>query len=132
VSLPVIQISPSRTHTHTRTRTRSPPAAGRQPLNRPSLTAWRLAPVRHPHSKAFDTSGRTRDLRVFDARIFGVILKQGTGSTGKVGLVVHDLAGVGAPELGLLFATDAKARVGGFLLPLHIACFVAKGSCSVK
>lgn len=42
--------------------------------------------------------------------------------------MVHDLATAAAVviESGLLFATDAKARVGGLPL-LHIACFVARG-----
>jgi hypothetical protein len=94
----------------------------------PSLPAWRLASVRYPYCKAFDTAGRLRCLRVSDSRIFGAILKQDTGSVNKAGLAVHDLAGAAAAtESGLLFATDAKARAGGFPLPLHLACFVARG-----
>jgi hypothetical protein len=62
-------------------------------------------------------------------RIFGAILKQGTGSVNEAGSAVHDLscAAAAATESGLLFATDAKARAGGFPLPLHLVCFVAKG-----
>jgi hypothetical protein len=94
----------------------------------PFLPAWRLAPVRRPYCKAFDTAGWIRGLRVFDSRIFGVILKQGTGSRNKAGLAVHDLArAAAATEPGLLFATDAKARVGGLPLPLHRACVLQRG-----
>jgi hypothetical protein len=95
----------------------------------PSSPAWRLAPVRHPYYKAFDKAGRLRGLRVSDPRVFGAILKQGTDSVNKAGLVVHDLAGAAAAatESGLLFATDAKARVGGYPLPLLLTCFAAKG-----
>jgi len=93
------------------------------------LPAWRLAPVRHPYYKAFDTAGQLRGLRVSDLRIFGAILKQGTVSVNEVGSAVHDLAGAAAAtESGLLFATDVKAWAGGFLLPLHLACFVARGN----
>ncbi|KAH8702656.1 hypothetical protein GQ44DRAFT_784669, partial [Phaeosphaeriaceae sp. PMI808] len=67
----------------------APPSAAEPP----SLPAWRLAPVRHPYCKAFDTAGRLRGLRVSDSRIFGAVLKQGTGSVNKAGLAVHDLAG---------------------------------------
>jgi hypothetical protein len=64
----------------------------------PSLPAWRIAPVRHPYCKAFDTAGWIRDLHVLDSHIFGVILKQGIGSVNKAGLAVHDLAGAAATE----------------------------------
>jgi hypothetical protein len=79
----------------------------------PTLPAWRFASVRHPHGRTCDIAGRTRCPRVFDSRIFGAILRQGTGSVKKAGLAAHDLAGAAVTESGLLAATDAKARVGG-------------------
>lgn len=47
--------------------------------------------------------------------VFGAILKQDTSSPIEAGLLVHDLVNIAATESGLLSATDAKARVGGFL-----------------
>jgi hypothetical protein len=100
----------------------------RQPLNRPLRLPGALPQYAILTTRPL-TAGRLRGLRVSDSRVFGVILKQGTGSVNKAGLAVHDLAGAAAAatESGLLFATGAKARVGGFPLPLLLACFDAKG-----
>lgn len=47
-------------------------------------------------------------------------------------LVVYDLVVAAATESGLLFAIDAKARVGGFPLPLCSTSFIAKGHITLS